>query len=132
SARAERFRGGPITPGTHDFGPPSPVDTNQLAYAGRWRIDPESATADGGQLNVAFDAKRGYLVMGGNGARRNVRVLRDGRPLEPSVAGTDVHGEGVSVSADRLYALVNLPNVQRHTLTLTPERGARLFDFTFG
>ena len=81
---------------------------------------------------MAFNARRVYLVMGGAGAPRTVRVLLDGRPLEASQAGADVHLSDVSVSSNRLYALVNLPAVEHHTLTLEPQAGTRLFDFTFG
>jgi hypothetical protein len=69
--------------------------------------------------------------MGARGVH-HVRVLLDGKPINASQDGTDVHSASVSVSAERLYTLVSLPSVQRHTLTLQPQPGTRLYDFTFG
>jgi thiol-disulfide isomerase/thioredoxin len=46
--------------------------------------------------------------------------------------GADVRGASVSPSVERLYTLVSLPSVQRHTLTLEPQAGTRLYEFTFG
>jgi cytochrome c biogenesis protein CcdA/thiol-disulfide isomerase/thioredoxin len=132
ATRAERFVNGEIQPGARDFGAPRAPGQDQLAYAGRWQIDGERATSQGGQLSLSFRAQHVYLVMGAAGAPRSVRVLLDGRPVETRAAGADVHGANVSVASDRLYALVNLPHVQRHELTLVPQSGTRLFAFTFG
>jgi cytochrome c biogenesis protein CcdA/thiol-disulfide isomerase/thioredoxin len=132
AARAQRFLDGSIHEGARDFGPPRDPGRDELDYSGRWHIGSEDAIAEGGELSVGFNARRVYLVMGGGGARRSVRVLLDGSPLAASAAGSDVRRGSVSVSSERLYALVNLPNVQHHTLTLKPEAGTRLFAFTFG
>ena len=61
-----------------------------------------------------------------------MRVLLDGRPIPDSVAGADVHAAAVTVSAQRLYELVDLPRVGHHVLSLLPEPGVTGYSFTFG
>jgi cytochrome c biogenesis protein CcdA/thiol-disulfide isomerase/thioredoxin len=129
--RAERFSNGRISDGREDFGTPHPPGRDELAYAGRWEIGREAAVARGGRLLLNFKAKHVYLVMGGGGVH-SVRVLLDGKPIPRAEAGADVHEGVVETSAERLYTLVSLPSQQRHTLTLQPQAGTRLYDFTFG
>jgi cytochrome c biogenesis protein CcdA/thiol-disulfide isomerase/thioredoxin len=129
--RAERFANGQIRDSPQDFGTPRPPGPNELAYSGRWNIGPEAAVSEGGSLSLSFKAKHVYLVMGGGGVH-HVRVLLDGRPIAASAQGADVHDASVSPAAERLYSLVSLPSVQQHTLTLEPQAGTRLYDFTFG
>jgi cytochrome c biogenesis protein CcdA/thiol-disulfide isomerase/thioredoxin len=133
SLRAERFVNGPIAAGAHDFGRPSKPPVNGLAYGGRWRIAPESATAGpGAGLDLHFGARRVYLVLGSPGRSRRVRVLLNGRPIPDRLAGADVHGGAVTVTGQRLYDLVDLPKVERGLLRLVPERGVTGYAFTFG
>jgi hypothetical protein len=73
------------------------------------------------------------MVLGPTGGRSGrMRVLLDGRPIAPAVAGSDVHGGRVDVSSQRLYQLVDLPRVEDHLLTLEPEAGVQGYSFTFG
>jgi cytochrome c biogenesis protein CcdA/thiol-disulfide isomerase/thioredoxin len=132
AARAERFVNPMLSPGTHDFGAPSSPPPNEFAYRGRWKIALESATAQGGSLDLNFGARRVYLVLGSPGHARHVKVLLDGRPIPASLAGSDVHGGVVDIAAQRLYNLVDLPKVEKHVLTLEPEKGAMGYAFTFG
>jgi cytochrome c biogenesis protein CcdA/thiol-disulfide isomerase/thioredoxin len=129
--RALRFTNGAITDSQQNFGTPRPPGPNQLAYSGRWNIGREAATSEGGSLSLNFKAQHVYLVMGGGGVHQ-VGVKLDGKPIAASEAGADVHRASVRTSSERLYTLVGLPNVQRHTLTLRPQAGARLYVFTFG
>jgi cytochrome c biogenesis protein CcdA/thiol-disulfide isomerase/thioredoxin len=132
SERAERFANGAIAAGLQDFGATPKPNPDGLAYGGRWNVDAMSATAQGGSLEVNFGARRVYLVLGSPGAPRHVRVLLDGHPLPDAVAGADVHGGVVTVGEQRLYALVNLPQVERHVLRLLPDSGVTGYAFTFG
>ncbi|MFL5900404.1 MAG: cytochrome c biogenesis protein DipZ [Solirubrobacterales bacterium] len=132
AARAERFVNPVLSPGAHDFGAPSPPPSDEFAYRGRWKIALESATAEGGSLDLNFGARRVYLVLGSPGHIRHMRVLLDGRPIPDSVAGSDVHGGAVDITAQRLYNLVDLPRVEKHVLTLEPEKGVMGYAFTFG
>jgi cytochrome c biogenesis protein CcdA/thiol-disulfide isomerase/thioredoxin len=132
TARAARFVNPILSPGLHDFGHPPTPPRDQLAYRGRWRLTKESATAAGGSLEINFGARRVYLVLGSPGYSRTVRVLLDGRPIPSRFAGDDVHRGVVEVSAQRLYSLVDLARVGRHTLRLVPQSGVMGYAFTFG
>jgi cytochrome c biogenesis protein CcdA/thiol-disulfide isomerase/thioredoxin len=134
AARAERFTNPMLSPGSHDFGDTAAPGADEFAYRGRWRIGLDSATAQGrSALELDFGARRVYLVLGSDDGRpRRMRVLLDGRPIRGAVAGADVRGGSVEIAAHRLYALVDLPAVGRHDLTLVPERGITGYAFTFG
>lgn len=132
TARAEGFTNAKLSPGLHDFSAPPRVPLNEFAYRGPWRIEFDSATAAGGSLELDFGARRVYLVLGTVDQRpRRVRVLLDGKPIG-AAAGSDVHGGTVTVRAQRLYELVDLPRVGRHVLRLEPEAGTMGYAFTFG
>jgi cytochrome c biogenesis protein CcdA/thiol-disulfide isomerase/thioredoxin len=131
--RAERFTNPELSPGLHDFSAPAKLPPNEFAYHGRWRIALKSATAAAGaKLDLNFGARRVYLVLGSPGKARKMRVKLDGRPIPPSVAGSDVHNGEVTVDSQRLYNLVNLPRVEHHVLELEPEAGVTGYAFTFG
>jgi cytochrome c biogenesis protein CcdA/thiol-disulfide isomerase/thioredoxin len=134
AARAERFVNGPIRPGPRDFGPTAarlPVD--HLAYSGAWRIGADSTTAlSRAGLDLRFDARRVYLVLGSPSRPRRVRVLLDGRAISAKLAGADVRDANVTVRAQRLYRLVDLPAVARHRLRLEFQAGVAGYAFTFG
>ncbi len=130
--RALRFVNGRITTGSHDFGKPPEPPVNDLAYSGRWKVEPESATARGGSLELDFGARRVYLVLGSPGRDRRVRVLLDGRPIPNRLAGSDVHDGVLTVTDQRLYDLVDLPKVEQGVLKLVPEEGVMGYAFTFG
>jgi cytochrome c biogenesis protein CcdA/thiol-disulfide isomerase/thioredoxin len=133
SARADRYVSSPaISPGRHVFRAPERLPGDSFALRGRWRIEPEAASAAGGTLDLEFGARRVYLVLGSPGQARQVRVLLDGKPIEAGAAGADVEDGVATVSGQRLYTLVDLPAVGRHLLTLQPEPGVMGYAFTFG
>ena len=132
AARAERFVNPMLSPGLHDFGAPDPPGDDEFAYRGAWRISLDRATAAGGSLDLRFGARRVYMVLGSPGRVRHMRVLLDGRPIPASVAGADVDRGTVTVSSQRLYDLVDLPRVERHTIRLIPEEGVTGYSWTFG
>jgi hypothetical protein len=107
--------------------------TDHLRYTGSWRVTESSATAlTGARLQLSFLARRVFLVLGSPSRPMPVRVLLDGRPIPGTLAGDDVHGSVATVSFQRLYRLVNLPRVERHTLTVEPAGGVAGYAFTFG
>jgi cytochrome c biogenesis protein CcdA/thiol-disulfide isomerase/thioredoxin len=134
AAKAERFSSPVRTgPGAFSAIPPDELRPSELSYGGHWRISPEAATAGrGASLELRFNARRVFLVMGGPGSPRTMQVLLDGRPIPIAAAGGDVHGATVTVSDQRLYRLVDLPSVGDHVLTLRPQRGVSGYAFTFG
>lgn len=136
--RAERFvnesQGDPVTVGTRTFNRPDfKLPPSHLAYRGRWTISGEAATARrGARLELRFDARRVFLVMGSPERTRRMQVLLDGEPIPDRLAGPDVRDGVAAVQAQRLYRLVALPRVERHVLTLKPEPGISGYAFTFG
>ncbi len=132
SARADRFVNGTIIDGVHDFGDLEEPPADHLSYGGKWRISPDFAVADGGQLEIEFGAKRVFLVLGSPDRPRNVKVLLDGKPIAPRMAGGDVSNGSVTVDEEQLYSLVDMPEAGRHQLTLIPETGIEAYAFTFG
>jgi Thioredoxin like C-terminal domain len=98
-----------------------------------WEVGKEEATAGAGaELELRFGARRVFLVLGSSAAPRRMRVLLDGRPIPDALAGRDVHGGVATISAQRLYDLVELPRVGRHLLRLEPQEGVQGYAFTFG
>jgi cytochrome c biogenesis protein CcdA/thiol-disulfide isomerase/thioredoxin len=135
AARADRFANGQIRPGTQRFQavPPGRLGPDQLAYGGQWTISGESATAGhDASLELNFDARRVFCVLGSPARRRTMQVLLDGHPIPGSLAGQDVHGGKATISSQRLYRLVDLPHAGRHLLTLRLAPGIAGYAFTFG
>ncbi|MFA9400081.1 MAG: cytochrome c biogenesis protein DipZ, partial [Acidobacteriota bacterium] len=132
SARADRFVNGTIIDGVHDFGELEKPPEDHLSFGGRWRISPDYAVADGGELGIEFGARRVFLVLGSPERPRRVRVLLDGEPIPPALAGRDVENGTVKVDREQLYSLVDMPAAERHRLTLIPEKGTEAYAFTFG
>jgi cytochrome c biogenesis protein CcdA/thiol-disulfide isomerase/thioredoxin len=131
-ARAERFTNPMLSPGLHDFTAPAALPDNEFAYHGEWKIAFDSATAEGGSLDLHFGARRVYLVLGSPSQPRRVKVMLDGKPIASEDAGSDVSEGHVIVDSQRLYNLVSLPRVEHHVLELEPEAGVMGYAFTFG
>jgi hypothetical protein len=113
--------------------PPGRLGPDQLAYGGQWTISGESATAGrDASLELNFEARRVFCVLGSPARPRTMQVLLDGQPIPNSLAGPDVHGGTATISSQRLYRLVDLPHAGRHLLTLRLASGAAGYAFTFG
>jgi cytochrome c biogenesis protein CcdA/thiol-disulfide isomerase/thioredoxin len=109
------------------------LDLNQFAYSGRWRVDDESGTAvRDAAIDLSFQARRVFLVLGSEGGPADVEVELDGEPIAAENAGEDVANGTVRVSGQRLYRLVDLPEAGRHSLTLRFDPGVSGYAFTFG
>ncbi len=125
----------PPRPGTSDYAsvPAEDLDPNEFAYSGRWRVDSESGTAvEDAAINLSFQARRVFLVLGSEDGPANVAVELDGEPIADGSAGEDVSGGVVRVSGQRLYRLVDLAEAGRHSLTLGFDPGVSGYAFTFG
>jgi len=134
SARAEGYANGPIRSGVQDFGVGNlSLSPDQFAYSGRWRVGAESATAvsDAG-IEVEFNAAKVFLVLGSSGAPRELEVNLDGAPVPARFAGEDVSGGVATVTNQRLYRLIDLPEAGRHSLELDFAPGISGYAFTFG
>jgi cytochrome c biogenesis protein CcdA/thiol-disulfide isomerase/thioredoxin len=134
-ARAQGFVDGP-QPGEQDYGSPDPASLrlNQFAYGGSWDVGDEAATAiSEASLSLSFQARRVFLVLGSAGSEpRKLEVLLDGRPIADAEAGDDVSGATATITGQRLYRLVDLPQAGQHTLELRFADGIEGYAFTFG
>ena len=118
--RLARYYGPPVL---HDaeraYSFPRTLEDNELAFAGRWRVEHERAVAGrGARLRLDYRARNVFLVLTGEGS---VRVLVDGKPERT-----------VTVSGDRLYTLVERPEIGDHLLELRLSPGLAAYAFTFG
>ena len=134
AARAQGWVNGTIHPGNQDFGaPPADVPVNHFAYSGDWGITDEDATsAAGARIDLEFNARRVFLVLGSPDRARHVHVLLDGNPIPAKLAAADVRQGQTTIESQRLYRLVDLPAVARHRLSLTFDPGITGYAFTFG
>jgi cytochrome c biogenesis protein CcdA/thiol-disulfide isomerase/thioredoxin len=133
TARGQGWRQGPLV-GTHDYGSSPPnLRLNQFAFGGTWSIGSQPATAvRSATVDVDFQARNVYLVLSSaGGSPRPLRVLLDGRAVRAG-AGSDVHHGLVTVTGQRLYALISLPSTGRHRLTLRFASAISGYAFTFG
>lgn len=106
---------------TYSF--PARLPANEFALQGQWLIAGERANpAAGSQLKLNFEAKAVYLVMRPKQSSGTVKVFLD-----------DALQQTLSVTADQLYTLIDLPNPGKHTLRLEfIDNNLELFAFTFG
>jgi cytochrome c biogenesis protein CcdA/thiol-disulfide isomerase/thioredoxin len=135
AAKGQRFANGAIVAGRHDYNDiqAEALRPDELAFGGRWTITGDAATAGPvASLELNFNARRVFLVLGSTDRRRKMRVLLDGKPISDALAGPDVHGGVATITNQRLYRLVDLPRSGRHLLTLRPQAGISGYAFTFG
>jgi hypothetical protein len=99
---------------------PAKLAPDTFALSGTWTSGSEELTAGAGaKLELSYQAKDVYLVLGGSGT---VTVAVNG-----GVAST-IQVSGVP----KLYTLVGGMNGARATLTLGVGSGVQAYDFTFG
>jgi cytochrome c biogenesis protein CcdA/thiol-disulfide isomerase/thioredoxin len=119
-ARIERYAGSELHRNTiADYTFPATLGQNELAYAGRLRLDQQRIVAvEDASLRLHFHARKVFLVLGGKGT---VRVLVDGRPVRT-----------VRVNEDRLYTVVDGKEIRDALLELRFSPGVEAYAFTFG
>ena len=134
SERAAGFVPAAPSEGTRRYPGASDLPENGFALKGTWHTDRERSTAvRDAALEVRFRARKVFLVMSSRrGLPRKVDVLVDGRPAARGSAGRDVRGGAVTVTEERLYRLVDLPEAGEHRLSLRFQRGVTGYAFTFG
>jgi len=113
----------------------SVMNQNALYLEGTWNFNPQYAesTSSTAKIVYEYNAKNVYMVASSqNGVR--AKVLIDGKPIDPSIAGSDVSADGtVLIQADKLYNLVKGSSYGAHTLELDVESsGLDAYTFTFG
>ena len=103
----------------HTYRLPEELGESELAFGGSWKVEDERAVAQrDAQLRLEYRARDVYLVLTGTGS---VRVLVDGKPERT-----------VRVAGDRLYTLVERPEIGDHLLELQFSPGVAGYAFTFG
>ena len=110
------------TPETYLGTSRTPHPPGYLTFIGPWHRTQEDAEAGpGSRLQLAFQARRVYLVLGSPDRTRSLDVILDGRPYRH-----------LMIRDQKLYTLVDLPRAGRHMLELRPESGIHGYAFTFG
>lgn len=119
-SRIDRFTGSKLYPdkeASYTFGPA--LGQNNLAYAGRWKVEAERIVAGkGAKLRFRYYARKVYIVLGGKG---RVDALVDGKPVK-----------SFRVTADKLYTVVDKDSIDDATLELRFTPGVEAYSFTFG
>jgi cytochrome c biogenesis protein CcdA/thiol-disulfide isomerase/thioredoxin len=105
-------------PATYSF--PSSISVVEYGLSGTWTINSEESTAGANaRLELDFQAKDVYLVLGGSGT---LTLTLSGKPLKT----VDVSG------VPGLYTLVSGSSTQSGVLLITASPGVEAYDFTFG
>ncbi len=134
------------TVGVQSLTEPVTVSPNTLYLIGQWNFVDEYAetpatvggSAGSDRVDYRYHAHNVYFVSGTRDATPiDIEVLRDSKPLDPSVAGSDVHFVGghsyVTISGNRLYSLIKDTSIGDHLLELIISKpGLQAYTFTFG
>lgn len=134
----EHHPGSPIQPDVFTLYPAPktlpPID--EFSFIGNWIIRDElSQAGKDAKLLLYFQAKEVFLVMSkmDEGLPATVEVFLDNQPVTEEIAGEDVIDGKVTITKDRLYKLLNLPEAGNHYLELRfPDGNVQVFAFTFG
>ena len=118
--RLARNAGDPVVKGEpHAYTFPRGLEANELAFGGVWTVEDERAVAGlSSGLRLQYRARDVFLVLTGKGS---VEVLVDGK-----------RERIVPVRGDRLYTLVERPQLGDHLLELRFTPGVAAYAFTFG
>ena len=113
------------------YSSPEKLPDNNVAYEGAWTVMEEYANPQKGtKLHLNFESKEVFLVMRTSAGPAKVKVYIDDKL---QYFGEDNKNGIVTVDADRLYKLVNLPSPGIHILRLEfQDNNTQLFAFTFG
>lgn len=135
SARNQYFiNGSEGVNGLQNLTIPASTQPDYLYLGGPWNFSSEFAEAQGpATIDYTYSAKNVYMVASSdNGV--TLKILLDGKPIDASVAGSDVASDGtVTVKENRLYSLVNGSGYGQHTLQIQVEStGLDAYTFTFG
>lgn len=124
-----------------DFHPEGTPADGKVMFSGRWITQQDGVTSAGkhDEAQLRYHARSVYAVLSVSNPKKPVRVylLQDGKPLNPSEAGIDVHsdsqGSSLEVSSPRMYYLVKNAAFGSHRLVLEPEASDFvLHSFTYG
>ena len=108
---------------------------NTLYLNGAWNFSTEYAENKdtNGKIFYKFNSKNVYFVASSlNNVK--VKIILDGRPIDKSMAGSDVDASGIlNIKENRLYDIVHGADYGTHTLEMDIEgQGLDAYTFTFG
>ncbi len=112
-----------------------------VMLAGKWITAHDGVTsqASDASATLRYHARSVYAVLSPEHPKKPVRVylLQDGKPLDKSDGGQDVHfdanGSYLETDEARMYYLLKNPSFGAHLLTLKPQApGFTLHSFTYG
>ena len=118
----------------------APAD-GKVMFSGRWITQQDGVTSadNHGSAQLRYHARSVYAVLSVSNPKKPVRVylLQDGKPLQQSGAGVDVHfdpqGSYLDVNTPRMYYVVKNTGFSSHLLTLEPDAADLvLHSFTYG
>jgi hypothetical protein len=97
--------------------------TEELFPGGSWE-SPWVASSEGDSLEIHYEAGGAYATVEGNG---EIAIETDGGSSGPQGGSA----EPIRVDGPALYALAEHPRHERHTLTLRPSPGLRVWSVSF-
>ena len=127
--------------GSTNFHADAPPPDGKVMLSGRWIASQDGVTSDEkhGTAQLRYHARSLYAVLSLANDKKTLRiyVLQDGKPLDHSDAGVDVHfdaqGSYLDVNSPRMYYLVKNPAFGPHLLELQPQGSDFvLHSFTYG
>lgn len=131
-ARAERYAGTPplARDATTAYAAPArDLKTGEWTFVGSWKAGAEgSAAGKGAALEMAFIAKKVFLVASPLAAGVRARVTVDGKPA----AGKDLAGGTLSIGRDGLYEVYSGDALTAGTLRVEFEGPAVVYTLSFG
>ncbi|HET8606283.1 MAG TPA: redoxin domain-containing protein [Gaiellaceae bacterium] len=118
-ARLARYEGSPIVRDRFAAYRAASIGTNELTYAGRWKVGSQQLLAGpGAELRLRFRARDVYLVLGGRGT------------VTSRIGGGAAHT--IRVAGDRLYTIRSGRRLLASQLDLRFTPGVSAYAFTFG
>lgn len=127
--------------GVTDFRSEGAPADGKVMLSGRWTTQQDGVTSGGknAEAQLRYHARSVYAVLSVANPKKPIRLdlVEDGKPLDSSTAGVDVHSDPnpsyVEVSEPRMYYLVDNPAFGSHLLVLKPEASDfMLHSFTYG
>jgi glutathione peroxidase-family protein len=124
------------TVGDGRYEPPVILDQNKFYLGGKWHIDDEyiESLEASTTLTYMFTAAKMYVIATTkDGKPTQAQILLDGLPIPDSLAGDDVKGGVLTVTASRLYNIYKADLPENHRIDIIWKKpGARAYTFTFG
>ena len=124
-----------------DFHPNGAPADGKVMFSGRWitRQDGVTSADKHGEAQLRYHARSVYAVLSVENPKKPLRVylLKDGKPLDQSTSGADVHfdaqGSYIEVSSPRMYYVVKNAAFGSHLLSFQSQApDFALHSFTYG